>query len=1121
MTQDPERPAKPTRVGESDLEHLPPAVLEKFRRARGALKNRLAEETLDQWAAQGVAIARKTVRSWEAAAEYFDASPEVQRQLPSGQFLRWARTGASLCDDSPSLAVAYFRASPGAVLRLRPRYIDDWATIGRSLYRGTWKSSALSCRLFESAPQMLESISFEEFGQFGTFLEVLSRRSYDAAGECLAQSLELLPKLGGDTSSFIALARAQTETSWREVKALFDSASASLPNLTPQHRGPLLSLARRLVNTRGANPGNALSDGAAALNAIPADQRGQLLQLADSLAAAAPAAAPEFLRSAPSVLERVTFPQLQEWQAEGAALGRDNPDAATAFFRMESARSEEILDALSSGIELSRVSDILRMYCRALAAREIDIQASQQLVDKHIGWVEGDAPTTEGTTIYLPAVVNRYTSKDQNFLWFKVISTHQTGHIEFGSFDFDYERPSTMFSDIRPLLKAGRNRDPQQPLTEQRDTPRQLNPEPGEGGIETAFLTDMSRFFNRFSDNQLALDVFTVSEDTRLDARIMHEYRGIVKPYLLTQRNSIEQRPAIESLPARQALLEFMVRISLGQKDDLRAPREHADAARKVRRLVRMLRNSPLATVEDTAEVTIRIYALLEQIVNEDIPEDEFETIEHEDSQAEPQEGGLEDFDPESIAEQLAAGMQTDSENQNEQADGPEDDAGLQYQAPQEVDYRGEFKPELGQLLSQLKFDQMEGDGSGESMQPISAEQLQELMKSSAEMELEPSENGNENQQSDEMLQNLMKELARREPGNQNFSQGPISHVDEEGGPLQPTGRNSYVYDEWDFRANEYKPKWCLVHEKEMADGEPSFYQETLSNYASMVRRIRKQFELVVPEMYRKVKRLEDGEEHDLDALIEAVTDLRTGHTPDEKLFWRRNKTERSVAVAFLLDMSASTAEAIDEAKRGPDDWAAPDDPVEYMVWLRSRRAEGLRRSYKRIIDVEKEGIVLLVNALETLGDDYGIYGFSGYGRENVEFYVIKDIGERFSAMVPRRIDRIAPLHATRMGPAIRHTTAKLAAQEARSRFMFLISDGRPQDRGYSREGVEKEYAVHDTRMALVEARKEGVTPFCLTVDREGHDYLKTMMQDFSYEVLPDINLLPQRLPQLYRRLTT
>ena len=84
-----------------------------------------------------------------------------------------------------------------------------------------------------------------------------------------------------------------------------------------------------------------------------------------------------------------------------------------------------------------------------------------------------------------------------------------------------------------------------------------------------------------------------------------------------------------------------------------------------------------------------------------------------------------------------------------------------------------------------------------------------------------------------------------------------------------------------------------------------------------------------------------------------------------------------------------------------------------------------------------------------------------------------------------------------------------------------MITDGRPQDRGYSREGVEKEYAVHDTKQALVEARGEGIHPFCLTVDKSGHDYMKTMMDDLSYEVLSDIKLLPTRLPELYQQLTT
>ncbi|MBV46929.1 MAG: hypothetical protein CL900_06930 [Dehalococcoidia bacterium] len=179
-----------------------------------------------------------------------------------------------------------------------------------------------------------------------------------------------------------------------------------------------------------------------------------------------------------------------------------------------------------------------------------------------------------------------------------------------------------------------------------------------------------------------------------------------------------------------------------------------------------------------------------------------------------------------------------------------------------------------------------------------------------------------------------------------------------------------------------------------------------------------------------------------------------------------------------------------------------------------------MRRSYKRIIDMEKESMVLLINALEAIGDTYGIYGFSGYGRENVEFYTIKDLHENFSEKVKRRIDRIAPLHATRMGPAIRHATYKLDNTDARTKILFLISDGRPQDRGYSREGVEKEYAVHDTKKALDEAKMKGINSFCLTVDKNGHDYLKTMCSDMGYEILDDINDLPERLLVLYRRLT-
>ena len=1131
-----------TELVRKNLENFPSVVVERYELALEKLAGRLADETCQQWALEGLEIARKTVRSWEAAAEFFDASVAVQRQLPSGQFLKWGKTGNSLCEDSPSLAVAYFKSSPKAMLRLRPRYIDDWSNVCRDLYRGTWKSSALACRLFEATPELLETLSFEEFCRFGGFLEILSRRSYDQAGDALVAGIELFPKIADDADRFIDLAHIVAEKSWRETARLFDSATASLVELGSTHRAPLISLARRLAVTGVSDAAGVLKDGSNTVNRIPVDTRDRLLEMTDGIAAVSAAAAPEFLRIAPEVLERVTFEQMANWQSEGIRAASESEEAAIAYFKLESSNSQEILDSLSSSIELSRVREIIQMYCLALTGHSIDVQASQQLADKNIGWFQGELPTTEGTTIYMPAVINRYASKDENFGFFKVISTHQIGHIEFGSFTFDFNVPSNLFEDLRPhlpgaaelqaakkdeeLMKSvGTSSQVEALPTETSD--EAVDPVVVDDGIKPEFLTDMSRFFDLFQERRLALDVFTVLESSRIDGYVAELYPGITTMYDLVQGAALASRPDVKDLPAREALVEFMVRVSLGQTDEMIVPIEHKDAARRLRRLIRRV-TTVEARVEDAAEAAVRAYSLLIDISNEDLEDDDYEQLEPEEEHDSDESGEEEDdFDREEVIQKFISQLSSDGENNGEPEQNSENEEAGQdgdddYSSPQEVDYRGEFKPELSQLLSQMQMmESGELSESGE-MEPITQEQLEEMMKNAPEMEMEQTE-GEEgsDQQVSEMIENLMKELQKRDPENQQFQPGPSQHVDEDGGPLTATEPDTYTYPEWDFRANEYKPNWCMIHEKVMTDGEPNFFRETLAENTSLTVQIKRQFELVIPEMYRKQKRLEDGEEHDLDALLEAVIDLRVGVSPDEKLFWRRNKNERSVAVAFLLDLSASTAEAIDEAKKPSDDWGAPDDPVEYMVWLRSRRSEGLRRTYKRIVDVEKEGITLLVNSLETLGDTYGIFGFSGYGRENVEFYTIKDLDEKFTDIVPRRIDRIAPLHATRMGPAIRHTVSKLSEVEARSRFLFLISDGRPQDRGYSREGVEKEYAVHDTRQSLIEARQQGITPFCLTVDKAGHDYMKTMMEDFSYEVLPDISLLPKRLPQLYRNLTT
>ena len=1089
---------------EADLGKMPASVLEDFRRAKGNMSAAYEEEEVVLWAKEGLTIASQTARSWEAASEFFRAGPEVAKFLPFPTLMQWARCGTYLSQDSPGLAVSYFRSSPEIVSNLRAQYIPRWAGLGRSLYKGTWKSSVLASKFFEVSPQLIRNLPFWDVEVFASLIEAMSHKSYDAAVECLVKGQDVISQMGKEREAFLSMARSLADGSWREVKGCLEVCGKVLPSLEETQRTRILRLAERLAKSGQRETPAFLLEGCQSLSRINSSSQRYVLDLCESLLAISPQAVPAFLKSLDPALARITLNQLEVWFQEGVRLLQENPDGGLAYFKIESNTSEQVLETLSSSLELDRVKSIIRLYCRALSGSPVEILSSKELVHKGIGWVSESQASTEGTKVYLAPVADRYTSKEENFGWFKVVSTHQVAHLEFGSFGFVFEEPSSLFENQRAVLEESSVAGVVARFQEQ------LGAEEDNTSAERGYLTDMGRFFHLFGDRRLALDVFTILEDGRLDFRVKYEYPGIARAYRQVQKGSLTDRPAIEELPLRQAMMEVMVRLSLDQVKELPVPREHIKTAKVLSKIFRRILNAK-ATVEDTSEATIRAYEILSKLPDQKLDPEEFQ----------PQDFEDQDEFSEKELQELLEDLQSDEEEplEKEETNEQQDQDEESYQSPQEVEYRGDFKPELVQLLNKLRSDQFQqADGDAE---PITKEMLEELLKENPELDLDP-ETGKFQNSLGLFAQNIMREASVPPPSSQpGPGYGPLVHQDEEGASLEAREPRSQVYDEWDFRAADYKPKWCIVREKSIEEGDINFYNDTIHNYAALSANIRKQFEMVVPEKFRKVRRIVDGEDLDLDAAIEAMVELRLGMTPSEKIWWRRTKLERDVAVVFLLDMSASTAEAIDEGRPSVDDRDAPDDPVEYMMWLRARREGLVRRHYKRIIDLEKESAALLIESLETIGDTYGIYGFSGYGRENVEFYVIKDISEAFHDRIKRRIDKITPMHATRMGPAIRHATAKVASQDAKTKILFLISDGRPQDRGYSREGVEKEYAVHDTHMALLEAKRQEIVPFCLTVDKSGHDYLKAMCGDMSYEVLDNIWSLPQRLPTIYRMLTT
>jgi nitric oxide reductase activation protein len=174
----------------------------------------------------------------------------------------------------------------------------------------------------------------------------------------------------------------------------------------------------------------------------------------------------------------------------------------------------------------------------------------------------------------------------------------------------------------------------------------------------------------------------------------------------------------------------------------------------------------------------------------------------------------------------------------------------------------------------------------------------------------------------------------------------------------------------------------------------------------------------------------------------------------------------------------------------------------------------------RKIIDLERDAMVVMAASLDALGDSYGIYGFSGYSKDNVEIFVAKEPEDNFSQKTLQSIAAMQPKGSTRMGPAIRHASHKLMASGHAMKVLIMISDGFPQDCDYGPERGNHDYGVEDTAKSLVEAQQKGIETFCITVDKSGHDYLKRMCPDERYMIIEDMEDLPDQLTKVYATLT-
>jgi nitric oxide reductase NorD protein len=288
----------------------------------------------------------------------------------------------------------------------------------------------------------------------------------------------------------------------------------------------------------------------------------------------------------------------------------------------------------------------------------------------------------------------------------------------------------------------------------------------------------------------------------------------------------------------------------------------------------------------------------------------------------------------------------------------------------------------------------------------------------------------------------------------------------------------AFLYNEWDYERQNYRKNWAVLRELEISPTDDSFVRDTLQKYRGLTAHLRRTFEALRGED-KLLKKQPYGDNVDIDALVEAWADTTMGMEMTERLFTKMHKLERDIAVMFMVDMSGST-----------------------KGWIN---------------DAEREALVLLCESLETLGDRYAIYGFSGMTRKRCEVYRVKRFDEAYSDAVRGRISGIRPRDYTRMGVTIRHLCHLLNEVEARTKLLITLSDGKPDDY----DAYRGAYGIEDTRQALIEAKRAGIHSFCITIDSEARDYLPHMYGAVNYAVIDEVRKLPLKVSDIYRRLTT
>jgi hypothetical protein len=294
-----------------------------------------------------------------------------------------------------------------------------------------------------------------------------------------------------------------------------------------------------------------------------------------------------------------------------------------------------------------------------------------------------------------------------------------------------------------------------------------------------------------------------------------------------------------------------------------------------------------------------------------------------------------------------------------------------------------------------------------------------------------------------------------------------------------------FHYQEWDYQIQLHRPDWATVYERRQPKGDPEDIHDILAEYRPIAHRIKQIIDLLTPEGVQRVRNMEDGDEIDINAAVDAMISIRMGEHPNPRITMRNVLNNRDLAVVVLMDLSEST----NEAMAGSD---------------------------KTVLQLTREAATLVSTAIEGIGDPFALHGFASDGRHDVQYYRFKDFSQHYDDDARSRLAGMKGGLSTRMGAALRHAGHHLLKQPEQRKLILLVTDGEPADI----DERDPQHLRHDTKKAVEELYSTGVSTYCLTLDPNADTYVKRIFGENNYTIIDNVDRLPEKLPTLFASLT-